>query len=74
MLKVQKQTFRPMEQNTDPRVTPTTMGSINLWQGSRNIQWEKTASSINHVGKTGQPSAKQSSWTLSLWLSHLAQK
>ena len=38
---VQKQTYRPMEQNREPRNKPRHLWSVNLQQGGKNIKWEK---------------------------------
>ena len=40
-----------MEQNKVPRTGPTTLWSIIYDKGGKNLQWEKTVSSINGVGK-----------------------
>ena len=34
-------------------------------KGGKNTQWEKTASSINDAGKTGQLHAKKPNWVTS---------
>ena len=59
-----------MEQNREPGNVPTPIWAIYN-KGGKNIQWEKTASSINGVGKTGQLHAKKLKWTT---LSHHEQK
>ena len=61
----QKQTHTSMEQNRDPRNEPTfTYCAVNLWQKEvRMYSGEKTASSINSVGKTGQLHANVTNWT-----------
>ena len=55
-----KQTQRLMEQNREPRNIPMHICSINLLvKEARICSVEKTASSINGFGKTGQPYAKE---------------
>ena len=53
MVLAQKQTYRSVEQDRQPRDKPTCIWSINLCKGGKNIQ-EKTVSSISGTGKTGQ--------------------
>ena len=38
---VQKQTYRPMEQNREPRNKPRHLGSIIFNKGGNNIKWGK---------------------------------
>ena len=47
------------EQNKDSRNKHMHIWSINFQQESRTYGGEKTVSSINGVGKTGQPHAKE---------------
>ena len=55
----QKQTHRSKEQNREPRNKPIHIWSIIYDKEAKNIQWGKTVSSINDVGKTGQLHAKE---------------
>ena len=51
---VPKQTYRPVEQNREPRHKPRHLWSINLQQRSQEYtKWEKV-SLANGAGKTGQ--------------------
>ena len=65
MVLVQKQKYRPMEQDRKPRYKP-----MYLWvsffvvdKGGKNIQWGKDnvakTSSTNGAGKTGQLHVKE---------------
>ena len=55
MVLVQKQKYRPMEQDRKLRDN-----LVSIWEnlifdkGGKNIQWRKTVSSISGAGKTGQ--------------------
>ena len=42
-----------------PEINPCTYGYLIFDKGGTNIQWAKTASSINGAGKTGQPHVKE---------------
>ena len=59
MVLAQKQTYGSTEQNSEPRNRPTHLWSINLQQKGKNIQWEKTVSSVSGAGKVGQPHVNQ---------------
>ena len=48
-----------MKQNREPRNKPTHISSINLTKEPRIFNEETTVTSINGVGKTGQPHAKE---------------
>ena len=60
MVLVQKQKYRPMEQ--DRKLTDKL---AHMWEnhiidkGGKNIQWRKTVSSISGAGKTGQLCVKE---------------
>ena len=43
----------------EPRNKPTPIGTVNLWQKSKEIQLRKDILLINGVGKTGQPYVKE---------------
>ena len=49
----QKQIHRWMEQNREPRNKTMPIWLIIYDKEGKNIQWEKTASLINGIGKTG---------------------
>ena len=42
-----------------PEINPCTYGYLIFDKGGTNIQWAKTASSINGAGKTGQLHVKE---------------
>ena len=54
MVLAQKQTYRPKEQDRKPRNKPMHLGTLFLTKKARIYNGEKTASSINGAGKTGQ--------------------
>ena len=54
MVLAQKQKYRSMEQDRKPRINPCTYGYLIFDRGGKNIQWDKTVSSKNGAGKTGQ--------------------
>ena len=60
MVLVQKQKYRPMEQDRKLRDN-----LVRIWEnlifdkGGKNIQWRKTVSSVNGAGKTGQRHVKE---------------
>ena len=56
MVLVQKQTYRPMEQNRELKNKPRHLGSINLEQRKQEYKMrkKKTVSSASDAGKTGQ--------------------
>ena len=53
MVLAQKQTHTSMEQNIEPRNKPTLIRQLIYDKGGKIYNGEKTASSINGVGKTG---------------------
>lgn len=55
MVWAKEQTHSSMEQNRQPRNKPTHIGLLIYDKGVKNIQWERTVSSISGVRKTGQP-------------------
>ena len=59
MLLAQIQKYRPMEQDRKPRNKPCTYGHLIFDKGGKSIQWEKTDSSTNCAGKTGQLHVKE---------------
>ena len=48
-----------MEQDRKPRNKPMHLGYLIFDKGGKNIQWGKTASSVNGAGKTGQLHVKE---------------
>ena len=54
MVLAQKQKYRPMNKTESSEINSGTYGYLIFDIGGKNIQWGKTASSINHAGKTGQ--------------------
>ena len=67
MVLVQKQTHRSVGQNRKPRNKPTHLWSNTLWQKRKDClhNGEKTDSSINGAGKTGQLHVKEKIGTFS---------
>ena len=62
MVQAQKQKYRPMEQDRNPRKQQqqhAPMGTLFLTNEARIYNGAKTASSINGAGKTGQPHVKE---------------
>ena len=60
MVLTQKQKYRPMEQDREPRHKPAPpMSTLFLTKEARIYNGEKTASSINVAGKTGQLHVKE---------------
>ena len=60
MVLAQKQKYRPMEQDRNPRNKPMhPMGTLFLTEEARIYNGAKIASSINGAGKTGQLRAKE---------------
>ena len=42
-----------------PEINPCTYGYLIFDKGGKSIQWDKTSSSINGAGKTGQLHVKE---------------
>ena len=59
MVLAQKQKYRPMEQDRKPRNKAMHLWVLIFYKRGKNIQWAKTASSINGAGKTGQLHVKE---------------
>ena len=61
MVLAQKQKYRQMEQDREPRIKPMhlCMGTLFLTKEARIYNRAKTASSINGAGKTGQLHIKE---------------
>ena len=57
MVLVQKQTYRPMEQNREPKNEPRHLQSITLLQ--KRQEYKKMVSSASGAGKTGQLNINQ---------------
>ena len=45
-----------------PEINQSTYGQVIYNKGVKNIQWERTVSSMNGVEKTEQLHAKESNW------------
>ena len=56
MVLVQKQNYRSMEQDKNPKINTRTSGKLIFEKGRKNIQWKKknTVSSKSGAGKTRQ--------------------
>ena len=54
----QKQTYRSVELDWNPRNKPLHLCSINLYKGNKNIQWKKV-SSVSGAWKIGQLHVKE---------------
>ena len=60
MVLAQKQKYRPMEQDREPRGKPTPpISTLFLTKEARIYNGAKIASSINGAGKTGQLHVKE---------------
>ena len=70
MVLAQKKIHISVEQNREPRNKPTLTWSIKTKE-ARMYNGEKTTSSINGVGKTGQLHGKELNW---ITFSHHIQK
>ena len=65
MVLAQNQICRSMKQNRKPRKQPTLLWElISMTKEARIYNGDKITSSINGVGKTVWPHAKESNWTL----------
>ena len=56
-----------MEQNREPKNKPMHRWLTNFQQWHQNTKWEKMASSINGVGKTGYLYVEEWNWALILY-------
>ena len=59
MVLAEKQTYRPMEHNREPRMDPWLFGQLLFDQQEKSSNGKKTVSSINGAGKIGQLHAKE---------------
>ena len=48
-----------MGHNREPEINPQTYDQLIYNKGAKNIQWERTVSSINSVAKIEEPHAKK---------------
>ena len=55
----QEQIYRSMKWNKEPRKEATLMWYINLFKGSKNIQWRKRVFSMSAADKTEQKHLKE---------------
>lgn len=62
MVLAQKQTYRSMKQNREPRNKPTHLSSVHLRQGRQKYTMEQRVSPTNGIGKVGQFNVNQ--WKL----------
>ena len=59
MILAQKQTCRPMEQNRELRSEPIHLGQLTFDKEARPYYRVRTVFSINGIGETRQPHAKE---------------